>query len=94
MKLNDLIQKLPVAEQEKLLSQVMAYKGALEREQCQKSFLSYVKKMWPGFIGGRHHALMGKKFEEIADGKVKRLIINMAPRHTKSEFASYLLLLS
>ena len=91
MKLNDLIQKLPVAEQEKLLSQVMAYKSALEREQCQKSFLTYVKKMWPGFIGGRHHALMGKKFEEIAEGKVKRLIINMAPRHTKSEFASYLL---
>ena len=91
MKLNDLIQKLPVAEQEKLLSQVMAYKSAVEREQCQKSFLTYVKKMWPGFIGGRHHALMGKKFEEIAEGKVKRLIINMAPRHTKSEFASYLL---
>ena len=34
---------------------------------------------------------MAKKFEEIAEGKVKRLIINMAPRHTKSEFASYLL---
>jgi predicted phage terminase large subunit-like protein len=34
---------------------------------------------------------MAKKFEEIADGKVKRLIINMPPRHTKSEFASYLL---
>jgi len=35
--------------------------------------------------------VMGKKFQEIADGKVKRLIINMPPRHTKSEFASYLL---
>ena len=91
MKLNDLIQKLPVAEQEKLLSQVMAYKSAVEREQCQKSFLTYVKKMWPGFIHGRHHALMAKKFEEIAEGKLKRLIINMPPRHTKSEFASYLL---
>jgi hypothetical protein len=34
---------------------------------------------------------MAKKFEEIAEGKIKRLIINMAPRHTKSEFASYLL---
>ena len=53
--------------------------------------MNYVKKMWPGFILGRHHALMGQKFEEIAEGKLKRLIINMAPRHTKSEFASYLL---
>jgi predicted phage terminase large subunit-like protein len=63
----------------------------LEREKCQKSFMAYVKKMWPGFIHGRHHALMAKKFEEIAEGKLKRLIINMPPRHTKSEFASYLL---
>ena len=81
MNLGDLIAKLPVAEQEKLLSQVVEYRNALEREKCQKSFMSYVKKMWPGFILGRHHVLMGQKFEEIAEGKVKRLIINMAPRH-------------
>jgi predicted phage terminase large subunit-like protein len=47
--------------------------------------------MWPGFIDGRHHKIMAKKFEEIAEGKCKRLIVNMPPRHTKSEFASYLL---
>ena len=91
MRLEELIEKLPVAEQEALLSQVAEYRDALEREKCQKSFMSYVKRMWPGFVHGRHHALMAKKFEEIAEGKVKRLIINMAPRHTKSEFASYLL---
>ena len=91
MKLDDLIGQLPVAQQEALLSQVADYKDALERERCQRSFMSYVKRMWPGFVHGRHHALMAKKFEEIAQGKVKRLIINMAPRHTKSEFASYLL---
>jgi hypothetical protein len=91
MKLEELIDRLPVAEQEALLAQVAEYKDALEREKCQKSFMHYVKTMWPGFVHGRHHALMAKKFEEIADGKVKRLIINMAPRHTKSEFASYLL---
>ena len=91
MKIEDLIDKLPVAEQEALLLQVSEYKEALEREKCQRSFMAYVKNMWPGFVHGRHHALMAKKFEEIADGKVKRLIINMPPRHTKSEFASYLL---
>ena len=91
MKLEELIGKLPVAEQEALLAQVSEYRDALEREKCHQSFMGYVKKMWPGFIHGRHHALMAKKFEEIAQGKVKRLIINMAPRHTKSEFASYLL---
>ncbi len=86
-----LIEKLDPAEYEKLLEQVEEYRRALERERAQVGFMEYVKLMWPGFVGGRHHALMAKKFEAIAEGKLKRLIINMAPRHTKSEFASYLL---
>jgi hypothetical protein len=91
MDLADLISRLPAAEQEQLLEQVGQYKDALVRERAQKSFMSFTKEMWPGFIHGRHHAVMAKKFEEIAQGKLKRLIINMPPRHTKSEFASYLL---
>jgi predicted phage terminase large subunit-like protein len=91
MDLSEMISRLPAAEQEKLLAQVGEYKDALVREKAQGSFMSFVKEMWPGFIHGRHHAVMAKKFEEVAEGKVKRLIINMAPRHTKSEFASFLL---
>ena len=34
---------------------------------------------------------MARAFERVVEGKTKRLIINMPPRHTKSEFASYLL---
>ena len=89
--LDKLLKQLPVNEQEKLLADVDVYRKSVERENAQKSFMAYVKMMWPGFVGGRHHALMAKKFEDIASGKIKRLIINMAPRHTKSEFASYLL---
>ena len=80
-----------MAEQEKLLEQVSQYRDAVKREKAQKSFMAFVHEMWPGFIHGRHHALMAKKFEEIAEGKLKRLIINMPPRHTKSEFASNML---
>jgi predicted phage terminase large subunit-like protein len=47
--------------------------------------------MWPSFIMGRHHKIMAEAFERVARGECKRLIINMPPRHTKSEFASYLL---
>jgi len=89
--LEELIKLLPQEEQDKLMPQAMAYNDALEREQGQVSFLSFVKSMWPGFIYGRHHALMAQKFEDIANGKSKRLIINMPPRHTKSEFASFML---
>ena len=62
-----------------------------ETKACQENFIQYVKKVWPEFINGAHHTMIAKKFEDIANGKNKRLIINMPPRHTKSEFASFLL---
>lgn len=61
------------------------------KELAQEKFLSFVGEVWPTFIGGRHHARMAEAFERVARGECKRLIINMPPRHTKSEFASYLL---
>ena len=39
--------------------------------------------MWPEFIEGEHHKIMAEKFNRVASGELKRLIINMAPRHTK-----------
>jgi hypothetical protein len=91
MKLVDMIASLPEGERAGLLEMAQQYSDAVMREKCHKNFLEFVKAMWPGFIFGRHHSVMAKKFEEIASGKLKRLIINMPPRHTKSEFASYLL---
>jgi len=61
-----------------------------KNERCQEGFLNFVKQMWPGFIAGEHHRIIAEKLERVARGELKRLIINMAPRHTKSEFASYL----
>ena len=61
------------------------------KELAQDKFLCFVGEVWPTFIGGRHHARMAEAFERVARGECKRLIINMPPRHTKSEFASYLL---
>ena len=89
--LAQLIELLPEEERKPLLPLAESFTGAEERESGQDDFLSFVQSVWPGFIYGRHHALMAQKFEDIANGKSKRLIINMPPRHTKSEFASYLL---
>jgi len=61
------------------------------KENCQENFMDFVHKVWPDFIDGAHHKEMANAFERVANGKIKRLIINMPPRHTKSEFASYLL---
>ena len=60
-------------------------------ERISNDFMVFVKEMWPEFIQGRHHKEIAKKFNKIANGKCKRLIINMPPRHTKSEFSSFLL---
>jgi len=59
--------------------------------RAKNDFLSFVKCMWPDFIEGSHHRHVAEKFNKLATGEIKRLIINMPPRHTKSEFASYLL---
>ena len=61
-----------------------------KNEACKNDFLIFVKNMWPDFIAGRHHQIIAEKLERVARGELSRLIINMAPRHTKSEFASFL----
>jgi len=58
------------------------------QESSRENFLDYVKYMWPEFIENGHHKIMAEKFDRIVSGDLKRLIINMPPRHTKSEFAS------
>jgi predicted phage terminase large subunit-like protein len=63
--------------------------GGLEtQKKRQDEFMPFVKHMWPDFIEGEHHKIFAKQLEAVAHGKSKRLIVNMPPRHTKSEFAS------
>ena len=91
MDLEKIIESLDPVDQEAFLEVAQEYLNSLTRETAQNDFITFTREMWPGFIDGRHHKIMAKKFEEIAAGTCKRLIINMPPRHTKSEFASYLL---
>jgi hypothetical protein len=79
---------LSPAEQEKLLAELDHLEALKKQRLAQKKFLAFVGQVWPSFIGGRHHARMADAFERVANGTCKRLIINMPPRHTKSEFAS------
>ena len=86
-----LLPSLPESDKRDLLIELERYEKAVETEKCQNEFIPFVQRMWPGFISGRHHKIMARAFEKVARGECKRLIINMPPRHTKSEFASYLL---
>ena len=58
------------------------------QDKAKESFMEYIRYIWPGFIEGDHHRLIADKLTRVAKGELKRLIVNMPPRHTKSEFAS------
>jgi predicted phage terminase large subunit-like protein len=79
------------AEKEQLGQLINELTRRKNRELSQVKFLAFVQSVWPGFIYGRHHARIAQEFEKVVSGECKRLIINLGPRHTKSEFASYLL---
>ena len=72
------------------IEQIIELLRADKIERCKENFMPFVGEMWSAFISGRHHKIMADAFERVANGELKRLIINMPPRHTKSEFASYL----
>ena len=63
---------------------------------CQDNFMYFVKEVWPEFIYRKtkeqsrwgHHQLIANEFTNISNNSRGRLIVNMPPRHTKSEFAS------
>lgn len=59
--------------------------------ESREHFLPFVKSVWPEFIPGAHHTIMAEAFEKVASGEITRLIIDMPPRFTKSQFASWLL---
>ena len=83
--------KLSETDLRVLEAQLTKLEKLKDRELSQRKFIKFVEKVWPTFISGAHHKRMAEAFERVANGTCKRLIINMPPRHTKSEFASYLL---
>ena len=70
---------------------ILRSKKKKKEKVLRSDFLSFVKHVWPEFVEGYHHKKISNAFNRILSGECKRLIINMPPRHTKSEFASYFL---
>ena len=85
------LDNIPEAHLQDIYKTLAEFEHVDAKEGAENDFMKFVEKVWPSFIGGRHHKRMARAFERVARGECKRLIINMPPRHTKSEFASYLL---
>ncbi len=85
------LDELPEKHRAAISTALSRYNKAKTIKNAKSDFLTFVKHAWPPFIEGPHHRIMGDKFNDIASGKLKRLIINIAPRHGKSELTSWLL---
>ena len=79
-------EKLPPDVKRQLAIYMSKWKEKKKQKDIKNDFMSFVKHVWPDFVEGKHHKGVAEKFNQIAEGKIKRVIINMAPRHTKSEF--------
>ena len=82
------LDNLPSDTKKEYLKTALLLDQKKKDQSVRDDFLAFVKHMWPEFIEGEHHKIMAEKFNRVANGDLKRVIINMAPRHTKSEFAS------
>jgi predicted phage terminase large subunit-like protein len=81
---------LPAHVKRAVAARLVALRGGDPHVEARRHFMPFVKLVWPEFIHGRHHDVMADAFERIDAGKLKRCIINMPPRSTKSRFTSVL----
>jgi predicted phage terminase large subunit-like protein len=56
----------------------------------KENLLDFIHHVYPGYKVGPHHRRLAQIFEDIANGIKKRVIVNIAPRHGKSELISFL----
>ena len=89
-KLRQALPKMPPDKKRKVKALLEQYDTYLTQEIGKMSFLDFVKHVYPGYKVGPHHLKLAQIFEDIANGKKKRVIVNIAPRHGKSELISYL----
>ena len=85
------LQALPEDALKEILALTEAKKRLDTREKAHDYFMPFAHHVYENFIEGQHHRVIAEKLELVAQGKLKRLIINMPPRHSKSEFASFLM---
>lgn len=84
------IDKLPVHDQVAVREMIEALSQRTSQLRSQDKFLDFMRAVEPSMLQGPQHRIIGDAFERIAQGTLKRVIINIAPRHSKSTMSSYL----
>ncbi len=60
----------------------------LRRRAARASLIPFTEHTYPQYVAAAHHTLIAEKLEAVERGEIDRLMINMPPRHGKSELAS------
>ena len=60
----------------------------IRRRKARSSLIDYIGHMVPGFVSSWHHREICQKLEAVERGEIKRLIITLPPRHSKSMITS------
>ena len=81
---------MPEKKKRRTLELIKTYKSEIVQEDGKENFLDFIEHVYPGYKVGEHHEKLARIFEDIAAGKKKRVVVNIAPRHGKSELISYL----
>lgn len=89
-RLRQALPSMPEKQKRRTLELIKTYEAGLTQDLAKHSFLDFVKHVYPGYKVGPHHLKLAQIFEDIAKGLKKRVIVNIAPRHGKSELISYL----
>lgn len=75
------------------IERVLANVGEFRRQAAEKSFRTFIKEAWPHiepnpFVGGWHIDAIADHLEAVSRGQIKRLLINVPPRTSKSTITS------
>jgi predicted phage terminase large subunit-like protein len=89
-KLRQAASTMPDKQKRRTLELLKQYDAQMTQSMGKESFLDFIQHVYPGYKVGPHHLKLIQIFEDIAAGKKKRVIVNIAPRHGKSELISYL----
>jgi predicted phage terminase large subunit-like protein len=88
--IKDALPTMPLEQKIHTLELLRTYNSESVQEVGKDDFLTFIDHVYPGYKVGPHHKRLAKIFEDIANGKKRRVIVNIAPRHGKSEMISYL----
>jgi predicted phage terminase large subunit-like protein len=88
--LKSLLPTMSAEDKKRTLELLKQYEAETVQVLGRESLLEFAQHVYPGYKIGPHHRRLAKLFEEIVSGSRKRVIVNIAPRHGKSELISYL----